>query len=89
MTNRLLFFAGVLLGMNGGLVAAGNGSGQIAKMTPEEIANRIKQLKPAQEMNWTRIPWTGSLLAARQASQQEKCPVFLFSLDGNISTGRC
>jgi hypothetical protein len=79
----------VFVSMCGGLCAEPSAKDLASKITPEEIALRIKQIKPAGAMNWTKIPWTGSLLEAREASQQEKCPVFLFSLDGNISTGRC
>lgn len=58
-------------------------------VSPEEVATLIRQAKPAKPMSWTQIPWAGTLLEARQAGGREKCPVFLFTLDGNIATGRC
>jgi hypothetical protein len=89
MRHRFWSVSWVFVSIYGGLFAGTTSIDRAPKITPEEIASRIKQVKPAGAMNWTKIPWTGSLLDAREASQQEKCPVFLFSLDGNISTGRC
>jgi hypothetical protein len=59
------------------------------KVTSEEVAARIRQAKAGEGMAWTRIPWTASLVEARRASQEENRPLFLFTLDGNIGTGRC
>ena len=59
------------------------------RAAPEDIAARIQQLKAGDGRGWTQIPWTASLLDARKASEKEQVPVFLFTLDGNIGTGRC
>lgn len=59
------------------------------QVTPDEIATRLRQAKPDRPLSWTQIPWTGNLLDARAASQREQCPLFLFSLDGNLASGRC
>ena len=53
------------------------------------VQRRVQQIKDAEPAAWRRIPWTASLLDARQASQKENRPVFLFTHDGNIDTGRC
>jgi hypothetical protein len=53
------------------------------------VLNRVRQIKESDTTGWNRIPWTASLLAARQASMKENHPVFLFTHDGNIETGRC
>jgi hypothetical protein len=53
------------------------------------VQARVQQIKDAEPTAWRRIPWTGSLLDARRASQKENHPVFLFTHDGNIDTGRC
>ena len=53
------------------------------------VQRRIQQIKDAEPTAWRRIPWTASLLDARRASQKESRPVFLFTHDGNIDTGRC
>jgi hypothetical protein len=57
----------------------------------DEIAIRkqIERIKDSEVNAWRKIPWTASLLAARHASEREKQPVFLFTYDGNIETGRC
>lgn len=53
------------------------------------IRKQIERLKESDVNAWRTIPWTASLLEARRASEREKHPIFLFTLDGNLSTGRC
>ncbi|HEY7327135.1 MAG TPA: hypothetical protein VH592_05835 [Gemmataceae bacterium] len=53
------------------------------------IHKQIERIKDNEVKAWRKIPWTASLLAARRASEREKRPVFLFTYDGNIETGRC
>jgi hypothetical protein len=53
------------------------------------IRKRIDAIKKSDADAWRKIPWTSSLMAARQASEREKQPLFLFTHDGNIETGRC
>jgi hypothetical protein len=53
------------------------------------VLNRARQIKESDTTAWSRIPWATSLLAARRASEKENRPVFLFTHDGNIETGRC
>ncbi len=53
------------------------------------IQKQIDLIKESDANGWRKIPWTSSLLAARRASEREKQPIFLFSHDGNIETGRC
>ena len=56
---------------------------------PQTVAQRVEQIKQSDPMKWKEIPWVASLLEARRLSQQEQVPVFLFTHDGNIETGRC
>jgi hypothetical protein len=53
------------------------------------VAGRVQEIRKRDVTSWTRIPWTASLLDARRASDAEQKPVFLFTLDGNMETGRC
>jgi hypothetical protein len=53
------------------------------------VQARVQKIKASDTTGWSRIPWTASLLAAREASMKENKPVFLFTHDGNIETGRC
>ncbi len=59
--------------------------------TPDEAAikRRVEQVKKAEINGWRKIPWVASLLEARRLSEQEKQPVFLYSHEGNIDSGRC
>jgi hypothetical protein len=53
------------------------------------VLRQVGRVKESDTDAWRRIPWTASLLDARRASKQEDHPVFLFTHDGNIDTGRC
>jgi hypothetical protein len=53
------------------------------------IKRRIEQIKDSDTNAWRKIPWSKSLLGARRASAREKQPIFLFTHDGNLETGRC
>ena len=55
----------------------------------ELIQKRIEAIKDSDNNAWRKIPWAPSLLAARRAGEREKHPLFLFTHDGNIDTGRC
>lgn len=63
----------------------------VSAATGDEAAIRrqIERIKESDTNAWRKIPWTSSLLAARRASEREKQPIFLFTHDGNIETGRC
>jgi len=53
------------------------------------IRTQIERIKESEINAWRKIPWTASLLGARRAGEREKQPIFLFTYDGNIETGRC
>ena len=53
------------------------------------VARRVQQVRESDTTAWKKIPWAASLLEARRLSREEGRPVFLFSYDGNLDTGRC
>jgi len=53
------------------------------------VATTVKQIRESDTTGWQHIPWLASLTQARRVSGQENKPVFLFTLDGNLETGRC
>jgi hypothetical protein len=53
------------------------------------LRRRVKEVKASDPTAWRTIPWTPSLLAARRAAGREHRPIFVFTHDGNIDTGRC
>jgi hypothetical protein len=59
--------------------------------TPEEdrIAQRVEKIRKSDTETWRRIPWTATLLDASRAAAKERRPMFVFSHEGNIDTGRC
>jgi len=50
---------------------------------------QIQRIKDSDSTEWRRIPWAASLLDAERAAKDENRPVFLFTHDGNLDTGRC
>jgi hypothetical protein len=72
------------------LVAGVVGSPAVAQDYDEAwVARRVEQVRASDTTGWARIPWVASLTEARRISAREKKPVFLFTLDGNLETGRC
>jgi hypothetical protein len=72
------------------LLAALIGTAVFAAQRDEaSIRKQIERIKDSEVNAWRKIPWTASLLAARRASEREKQPIFLFTHDGNMETGRC
>ena len=65
------------------------GDGRNELMTPEIVARRIKEMKSQAPKDWTKVPWVSSLVEARRIAREEHCPVFLFTFEGNLATGRC
>ena len=59
--------------------------------TPEEerIHKRVEQIRASDTDTWRQIPWTATLLDAARAAGKESRPMFVFTHDGNIDTGRC
>jgi hypothetical protein len=53
------------------------------------VRSQIQQIRQSDTTGWARIPWVTSLTEARRLSSAEQAPVFLFTLDGNLETGRC
>jgi hypothetical protein len=71
------------------LAALALSAGVAADRDEASIQKQIERIEATDAKGWRKIPWTSSLLAARQASEREKQPIFLFAHDGNIETGRC
>ena len=85
--HRVAVMAIVVAGALVPLARAGDGRSESIK--PEVVAQRIKQMKSLAPKDWTKIPWVSSLVNARRLAREERCPVFLFTFEGNLATGRC
>lgn len=64
-------------------------AGFAAERDESSVRKRIDKIKKSEPSVWRKIPWTATLLDARRASEKEKKPIFLFTHDGNMQTGRC
>ena len=57
---------------------------------PAWVDQRIKDLQPMpQERKFDRIGWSRTILGAEKIAREHGRPVFLFTHDGRINTGRC
>lgn len=54
-----------------------------------DVRARVAQIRKSDTDAWRQIPWTATLLDAVKAAEKEKRPLFVFSHEGNIDTGRC
>ena len=70
------------------LLAAGLASGQEG-WDEARVAKQVEKIKKSDTEAWKRLPWVPSLVAAKEAAHKEGRPIFLFTLDGNLDTGRC
>jgi len=82
MTQRMAMLA---------MLAGGTALVAVRAGEPDEarIKARVEQVKRGDSEAWQKIPWAASLVEARRLAEKEKAPVFLFTHDGNIETGRC
>jgi hypothetical protein len=71
------------------LVLAVTASLLAADHDSEWVAKRVAQIKPKEPLAATKVSWAPSLPEARRISEQEHRPLFLFSFEGNLGTGRC
>ena len=54
------------------------------------VRDRVKALQPTpEEKRFDSIGWAKSILEAEQLARRNNRPVFLFTHDGRIATGRC
>ena len=61
---------------------------------PDKLANwvdrRVRQLQPTgNERRIDEIGWAKTILEAERLAREYKRPIFLFTYNGNIDTGRC
>jgi hypothetical protein len=77
---------GVLTALAAGILVPIGGA---ADASPQWIKQRLERIKTSEPSDWKKIPWVASLVEARRLGKQENRPVFLFTHDGNIETGRC
>ncbi len=54
------------------------------------VDRRVQQWQPtARERRWEGIGWAKDIRTAIQLAGKHQRPVFLFTLDGHMSVGRC
>jgi hypothetical protein len=63
--------------------------GQSGNEDVDSIRKVIERIKTSADRRWEQIPWVPTLIEARKQSAQTKLPVFLFTQEGNIRSGRC
>ena len=54
------------------------------------VAKRVEERQPsAYDRRFDEIGWTTDLRTAIRLGKQHERPIFLFTMDGRINTGRC
>jgi len=55
-----------------------------------DVEARIRKIQPTRaEKRFDEIGWAGSILQAEEIAARLNRPMFLFTYNGNIDTGRC
>jgi hypothetical protein len=55
-----------------------------------QVEKRVHELQPTRDdRKLDLIGWTPDILAAEQLARTSNRPIFLFTYDGSIGTGRC
>lgn len=72
------------------LALAGPGPARAEDRDPAWIERRVAELQPtAEERRIDRIGWAPDLRTALRLAREHIRPVFLFTMDGRFSIGRC
>jgi len=54
------------------------------------VQKKVREIQPTrEEKRFDEIGWAPSIVAGRALSQKLNKPLFLFTYNGNIDTGRC
>jgi hypothetical protein len=75
---------GTLVVMLAVALARGQGGDEV-----ETTRRAIERVRDSADRRWEQIPWVPTLTEALEQSKREKLPVFLFTMEGNIRSGRC
>ena len=85
MMNRVLLGACLGFAFHSSPLSAETGDAWTAR-----IDKRLERMRPTKdERKFDLIAWAPSLREAVAAAQESNRPVFLFTHDGHINTGRC
>jgi len=72
------------------LFLAGSLASSAAEDYRSAVEKRVQELDPsAEEKRFDQIGWAKNLSDARRLASVHQRPVFLFTHDGRINTGRC
>ena len=73
-----------------GVALAAAGAGPAADDVRAPVDARVAEWWPtADEKRFDAIGWVPDLRAARRLAAEHDRPVFLFTMDGRVNTGRC
>jgi hypothetical protein len=73
-----------------GVALATAGAGRAADEVKAPVDGRVAEWWPkAAEKRFDAIGWAPDLRVARRLAAEHGRPVFLFTMDGRVNTGRC
>jgi len=56
----------------------------------KSVEDKVRKNQPSrEERRWDLVGWAPDVQSAELAAKKANRPVFLFTYDGNIETGRC
>ena len=82
-----LLAVGVVLAAAGGVASDDvPGTGDVTAWVTKQVEERMPS---AEERRYDEVGWVTDLRAAMQLGKEHNRPIFLFTMDGRINTGRC
>ncbi|MEM7200922.1 MAG: hypothetical protein AAF628_11685 [Planctomycetota bacterium] len=67
------------------LLATALAIGAAAQRAPRDLEEHVRRVLPSKaEARWLEIPWQTNLMRARQLSQQQRKPMFIWLMDGHV-----
>jgi len=70
--------------------AAGNNESPVESKLVAHVLQRVHESEPSRgERSLDAIGWAPNIREAQMLARQNDRPIFLFTHDGNIATGRC
>jgi hypothetical protein len=82
------------IGLTGALLAAGCLAADEFWLKDDSLVTKVEkkvhQVEPTRdEKKFDLVGWAPDIFSAERLAKQFRRPVFLFTYDGNIETGRC
>ena len=87
---KILFSAGLLVALSAPGTAKDKSAAPSDAEVVEWVHKRVEERQPTtEERRFDEIGWAADIRTAIKLGKEHNRPIFLFTMDGRINTGRC